>query len=807
MRTNSNTKTRFLILFATLLLIINPLLAQQPTQTIRGRVIDKQGQFPLPGANIIILDREPLTGTSTDAQGQFRLEQVAAGRISLKVSYMGYKEVVLTAIEHIGGKETVLHVELEESVITGEIVEITANRDKTRPINTLAAVSARGFTLDETQRYAGSRNDVARMASNFAGVQGASDSRNDIIIRGNSPSFLLWRYEGVDIPNPNHWAAFGTTGGPVSILNINVLTNSDFLTGAFPAEYGNALSGAFDLKMRSGNNERHEFVGQMGFNGVELGAEGPLFKNLRGSYLINYRYSTMAVFEKVGMNFGTTGTPYYQDVAFKINLPGTRLGSLSIFGMGGRSTIDLWDSKRDTAISKVDYYGGEGFDLTNGADVAVLGISNTILHSQSFYTKTTLAATYHYSGTRLDSLTPVTLDKTPWYRANLNETKFSASWVANKRFSAKNNLKAGITASMRMLNLYDSIFKPSEQAFKDIRNFEGDAWLLQPYANLNHRFNDAVSLNMGLHYQYFLMNQTSSLEPRLGLRWELNPRQIVSIGAGKHSQLLPVTEYFELKRLQDGTYYKPKKDTEMMQSYHLVAGFQQILTPQSHLKVETYYQRLSQIPVAAIEKNSYSMLNQGANFGVWAPDSVKSTGTGTNYGLELTLERFLHRGFYGLFTASVFDSKATGSDEVERNTAFNTNYVFNLLAGKEWNLPVKPGKNLKSQKLNVNIKSTWSGGQRYVPYAPVWNEQAQRYNRQFDYSQAFSKQYKDYFRTDLSISFKVNSGKITQEWAVEVTNLFGNKNIFNEKFNTRTGESSFNYQLPRMIIPQWIIHF
>ena len=215
-------------------------------------------------------------------------------------------------------------------------------------VNKMATVSARSFSVEESNRFAGSKNDVARMAQNFAGVQGADDSRNDIIIRGNSPSGVLFRMEGIDIPNPNHFARFGTTGGPISMLNNNVLSNSDFLTGAFPAEYGNAIAGVFDLKMRPGNNEDHEFMFQFGFNGLELMAEGPISKKRKSSYLVNYRYSTLQLFKYMGINFGSTAVPNYQDASFKLNFPSKR-GLTSVFGMGGYSTINILAEEADSS--------------------------------------------------------------------------------------------------------------------------------------------------------------------------------------------------------------------------------------------------------------------------------------------------------------------------------------------------------------------------------------------------------------------------------------------------------------------------
>ena len=250
---------------------------QTITQTIKGVVVDKQSQTPIPGAIIQVVNSNPLLGTSTNEQGEFKITNVPIGRLQIKIQVISYKEKYIT-INLNAGKESITNIELEESVIQGQEVVVIAEQDKTKTNNKMSTVSSRLFSAEEAARYAGSRNDPARMAANFAGVSGANDSRNDIIIRGNSPIGILWRLNGLDIPNPNHFGNAGSTGGPISILNNNTLDNSDFMSGAFAADYGNATSGVFDLKMRKGNDEKHEFLVQMGFNGFELGAEGPFNK-------------------------------------------------------------------------------------------------------------------------------------------------------------------------------------------------------------------------------------------------------------------------------------------------------------------------------------------------------------------------------------------------------------------------------------------------------------------------------------------------------------------------------------------------
>ncbi|MFW5708357.1 MAG: carboxypeptidase regulatory-like domain-containing protein, partial [Bacteroidota bacterium] len=232
------------------------------TQTVRGRVTDAFTGLPLPGATVIIPDTDPLQGTTTCPDGFFHLENIQLGRITIRVSMMGYQPAVVQNLLLTSGRELVVEVKLEEKVYTLGEVEVRPDIRKDQPTNEMAMVSARSFTIDETERYAGSMGDPSRMAANFAGVSSVSDQRNDIVIRGNSPLGLLWRLEGVEIPNPNHFGSLGSTGGPISMLNNNQLTNSDFYTGAFPAEFGNALAGAFDLRLRNGNNRKHEHMGQ-----------------------------------------------------------------------------------------------------------------------------------------------------------------------------------------------------------------------------------------------------------------------------------------------------------------------------------------------------------------------------------------------------------------------------------------------------------------------------------------------------------------------------------------------------------------
>lgn len=799
---------RILLLLPLLLIVFSAISQNQLKQTIRGKVIDKNTQIPLPGANIILLNTDSIIGTSTDLNGKFRIDNIPLGRAGIKVSYIGFNEVIFNNLNLISGKEMILTIEMEEMAIMSEELVITAHYEKSQAINEMATVSARGFTVEETERYAGSRNDVARMASNFAGVRGTDDSRNDIIIRGNSPSGLLWRMEGVDIPNPNHYGATESTGGPVSILNNNQLANSDFMTGAFPAEYGNALSGVFDLKMRNGNDEKHEFMGQIGFNGLELGAEGPISKKNGSSYLINYRYSTLEFFNLLGINFGTgTAIPKYQDFSFKVNLPQTKLGSFSIFGIGGTSDISILDSQADTTNEALDFYGGEGFDLVNGSDMAVVGISHTYLINSTTYSKLVLAGTYHDFRVTIDSLSQDDYTLYPYFRNSHKEQKLFANYYLNKKLNSQHTIKVGFTASFTKYDFIDSAYIDEENRFRTVTQFDGKTQLFQPYLLWQYKISNSVTLNTGLHYQHFFYNDTWSFEPRAGIKWRTQPNQTFSFGYGYHSQLAPITLYFNTVRLPNDTYQYTNKNLDMTHSQHFVLGYDWNINSNLRLKSEVYYQYISNAGVDGNKSNSYSTLNQGANFYVWSPDTLINNGTGNNYGLELTLEKFLSNGLYYLVTTSFYDSRYKGSDGINRNTAFNGNYILNGLIGKEWVLGRKPGKEIKKQLLLlVDIKTTFAGGQRYTPIIPVQTGE-NSWAATYDDDNAYLEQFDDYFRTDFRIALKQNSKKISMEWAIDIQNLFNTQNMFSQNFNTSTGEIEYMYQMGILVIPQFKIIF
>ncbi|MGD1892999.1 MAG: TonB-dependent receptor domain-containing protein [Cyclobacteriaceae bacterium] len=787
------------LIFSWIIIFVSSLYAQNPaTQTLRGQIVDAQSKFPLVGVNVIVLDTEPMIGTATDTDGYYTLENVPVGRQALQVSIIGYAARTIPNVMVTTGKQVVLDVSLEESVLMGEEIVITAESDKTATNNELATVSSRSFNLEETGRYAGSRNDPARMAANFAGVAANNDDRNDIIIRGNSPSGLLWRLEGSNIPNPSHYGSLSSTGGPVSMLNYNVLDKSDFLTGAFPAEYGNALAGVFDLQLRRGNTEKREFLGQVGFNVFELGMEGPFSKKSKASNIANYRYSTLGVFQALGIDFGTgAATPEYQDLTFKVDVPTKKAGRFTVFGIGGVSNIDLLGSEEDLEANNENLFGDENQDSYLNYRTGIVGLSHLYYFNPTTSYKLSLAASRQESHFYSDSLSIEDRSPIPNEEADFINNKLSAHLMLNKKFSARNNVTVGLITDLYDFDLVNRRIVPGDE--RPLRDSQGQSLLTQVYAQWQHRFNDRLTLNTGINYQNFEVSSSNSIQPRAGLQYRVNDRQTIAVAYGRHSQTQPLETYFTQTPLSDGSVVESNRNMDFTNSQHYVLSYDHSLSSSLRLKVETYYQNIDGAPVESLQPSSFSMLNAGADFAPIDNAFLVNEGEGRNYGLELTLERFYNRGYYFLFTTSLFSSEYKGSDNVWRSTAFDGGYVTNLLGGKEF----KVGR--KNNTLNLDIRLTASGGNRYTPIDFERSEELGYEVRRDDL--AFSEQFNDYFRTDLKISYRINAKRATHEFGVDIQNITNRENEFTRIYNPRTNTVQTQNQIGLFPVPQYRITF
>jgi CarboxypepD_reg-like domain/TonB-dependent Receptor Plug Domain len=786
---------RICIIYFLLTTFYFPAQSQEITQTLRGTVIDQVTNSPLPGATVILLNSSPLNGMNTDIDGNFRIDKVPVGKKTLRVTYLGYKEQIIPNIIINSGKEMVLTITLEEDFIQGKEVEITAETDKRKALNEMSKVSARTFSVEETQKFAAAVNDPARMASSFAGVVSTDDGNNLISIRGNSPNGLLWRMEGIEIPNPNHFSAPGSAGGGISILSSQTLANSDFLTGAFAAEYGNALSGVFDLKLRKGNNEKQEFTFQAGFLGIDLSAEGPIRKNYNGSYLVNYRYSTLSLLNNIGVNVGE-GVTTFQDISFNISVPTKKAGIFSLFGFGGLSKQD-YQAKKDSSKWENEF---ERYNSIFSSNTGAVGLSHSIILNNKAYLKTTLSASASAAGYDAEILLDDNYKPEKRHDELNDNNKFTFSSVLNYKQNARLNFRSGVIASRTDYTIEKRTYDGDLMKLITHIDTKGSLYTMQLFTQASYQITEKLEANAGVHYHQLFLNNSISAEPRASISYEINTNNNISLGYGLHSQIQPIGVYFAKINYNNGFVLTPNKNLDFSKSHHLVLAYDRNITQYMHVKVEMYYQSLYNIPVRSDIKNSFSITNEANGY---ITDPLANNGKGSNYGVDLTLEQFMRKDLYFLLSGSLYDSRYKGSDGVEHDTRYNGNYSMTFTAGKE----IKTGSGFKNRIIGINIKTMYRGGFRDTPIdfdASVNNSDNETV---YFEDEAFSIKYPDYFRTDIRISLKRNRLKATHTMALDIQNVSNRKNIYGKFYDANSGTIKTYYQTPLIPIFSYKIEF
>ena len=781
----------FFCLFSTLL--------SAQTQTVRGTVIDKISTAPIPGATISVVGAEPPIHAVTDADGVFHLKDVPVGNRSFAISAFDYKDVTLQNITVNAGKELVLTINMEEDITKIDEVVVIGKSDKTKPLNELSAVSTRTFSTEEAQKFAAAVNDPARMASSFAGVVTAGDGNNHISIRGNSPNGLLWRMEGVEIPNPNHFSNVGTAGGGISILSSQLLSNSDFSTGAFAAEYGNALSGVFDLRLRKGNNEKREFTVQTGFLGIDLAAEGPFKKGYDGSYLINYRSSPLNLLGKMGRPIGEANTTF-QDLSFHVYLPTRKLGKFSAFGFGGLS-YQTTSAEKDSLLWQEDDFLrlNTNFYSNTGA----VGFTNTKLFSNRSYLKTALVFSGTENGYEQDELQYDYTSLIRNYEQRFVQNKLTLSSTYTQKLNAKNNLRTGIILNRLGYSLIQQDMGDTTVLIQQI-NESGNTETAQAFFQWNCRPSEKWTTNLGMHYFQLFLNNTYSIEPRASVRYDFLPKHHLTLGYGLHSQLQPIGVYFTEKEVNlpngeaGGQLTYPNRKLELSKAHHLVFGYDIIINEHEHIKTEVYYQHLFNVPISSDSTSTYSILNSTDGF---PSEALTNKGLGRNYGIELTYERFLFKNLYYLLSASLYESKYQAANGTWYDTRFNTNYATTLTIGKEWQL-----KNMeKNRVIGFNIKSIYVGGFRYTPIDREASIAAGEVR--FNDKETYAKRMPDYYRLDIRFSLKRNYNKLTSTLALDIQNTTNRKNVGGQYFDDKTGDVKYWYQTSLIPIISYRLEF
>jgi len=753
-------------------------------QTVKGTVTDAVTGETLIGAAVKVVEL-PGTGGVTNIDGEFNFSIPQSGRYTIETSYIGYEPSVLKEVLVAGAKEVVLDITLREnsSELAEVVVKPRVNKEST--VNPTALAGGMMLSMEEASRYAGGYNDPARLVTAFAGVAGAGDG-NGISVHGNAPQFMKYRLEGVEIFTPNHFSGLYDAGyGMVSALNSNVITNSDFFVSTFNSSYNNALSGVFDVKMRSGNNSKFENGVQVGSVGIEWTSEGPISKKHNSSFIINYRFGFTTLAREMKI-LDTNGSAYdFQDLSFKLNFPTKKIGTFSVFALG------FIDKSWDTDLKIQDIHTIYDASYTDGRLYnAAVGVSHKIYFDNKWTWRTTAAynmqhnkVDMRYSGLEFDEdKKPIAFDGTshPFSYLKQNEDRAVFSTELSKQLNPRWLIQFGGEYSHRFFNLsyrtaeyvYDPVPDEPYYATKDNTGLASMFWsnLWKPTDNL--------SINFGVSGNYFLLSKDFSFEPRASVKWEPGKRHSISFGYGLHSMIEQLDAYFF--RNEDGAL--ANKDLGFSKAHHFLATYMYKFTDNLNLRFNAYYQYGFNVPVG-INGSTYCTVNRLFNY---VEEPLVNKGNTRNYGADITLEHYMSKGFYGQLNFSLFKAEYRGLDKKWRNQLYDRGYMFKVLGGKEWMM----GKR-KQNVFNVSAKYTLQGALRHTPI-DVAAMQANVENGIIDPNpiykdeEAMTLKFDPISLIDLTVSYKINCKKVSHTIAFEGINILQNETPYAQHYDFGT---------------------
>ncbi|MCF2487986.1 TonB-dependent receptor [Dyadobacter sp. CY347] len=750
-----------------LLFFITPAFAQNINSTIRGTVRDFDTRSPLVGATVSL--SSPQTGTITDSEGAFRFDNLPTGRYQLSVSYVGYETVRIPELLLESGRENVQQVrlapagkQLNEAIVTGA-----------RPV---AFNSVQEITIEQTLRYAATYMDPARVATSFPGVAAANDQANGLVIRANSPNSMQWRLEGVEIVNPNHLSNAGTfsdrptsTGGGVNILSTQLLGTSQFLSGPFPAQYGNVNGGILDMQLRNGNDEKTEFTAQASLLGLDFAAEGPFSKKSKASYLVNYRYSFTGLLGAVGVKFGGEDIRF-QDLSFNLNFPTAKGGKFTVFGMGGISSNTFEPDKDTTAWEFAK--DGQNILYKNRMFASGLTFEQPLGNKLSLRTalvgSTLYSSRVAYGVNSRNSQRNELLDD-----QELVNGKVSLNTTLTYRFNPRVRFQGGLFVT---LNQYETDVWSANTNLKSL--------VFQPFVKWSFQVAPRISAEVGLHAMLSQVEKTDKLsalpEPRAAIKWQLNETDQLSASFGLHSQMQTAGLY--ATRISDTDFYS-NKNLSPTRSQQVVLGYQKSLPKNSSLKIEAYYQHLFDVPVGQGMRDNYSAVNLIEEI---PSVFMKNTGSARNYGIEASFQKLLTNDFYLLVSGSLYDATYVDLLGQRHKSRFNGRHTFSLTSGKEF-------KSGNESLWGVNVKVLWLGGFRDKPIDAAYSKilKTTLYEEQSHYS----VKMKDYFRPDLRVYWKKSKTKFSRTLSIDLQNVSGTKNEAYRYFDKRKDSVVTQYQL------------
>lgn len=748
---------RILFLF---LIVCTSTVAQEITQSVTGQVRDRVTGEPVVNANISLFQNELLiTGTSTDATGSFVLT-TAPGRYRLIISFTGYQSEEQELLV-IAGKQARVQIVLSESArVLSEVVVETPY---------LPEPGVTSLSIEKALRVPANFFDPVRMLVSYPGVVTANDQANSIVVKGYSPNALLWRLQGLDIVNPNHLANAGTlsdkpvaNGGGVNILSAQLMDKTDFYSGNLPANYGNALAGVMAMSLRPGAIDNMHYTAQASLIGMDVAAEGPLNKNHKSSFLVNYRYSTIGLLSKMGIDFGDEAINF-QDLSFHLNFPGKAGGNLSAFGFAGWSDNRFeakpesdWQEEKDRYT--IDYNGQVyGVGVVNQFKPGFVSISAGASLSGQMQDRTSQGTDVPYTAIYSE-------------RYQSDRLLFSSFLKIVRKISVHGSIETGITANYlnnamdvaTVSPLYIDAFYPNVQGTVD-----GALW--QPYVNWSQQIG-SFNFNAGIRYVNFGYNSSDAWEPRLSINKRFG-NNLLALSYGSTSQWQQIQTY-----LASGN-----EDLPLTKSNQLTLEWKHQVKTGLSLTSSVYYHQLYDAPILP-GYPMYSLINQWEEF---PEGNLEAVGKGRNYGVETSIEKRFYSDLYFMVSGSYYQSQFQISENTYDDTRFNGRFTSSFLSGKEW----KQG----NKTFGIHARLLYTGGLRQAPID--FFASSLTGTTIYNVLQGYTVMLPDYFRTDLRVSWRKNKAGYTRTISIDIQNVTNYRNMAGYYFDTLLQEITPRYQL------------
>lgn len=751
-----------LYLFLLFIVVCSNISYAQTTGEISGRVIDKFNQRNLSEVSVSVFSGdEILTGGQTNESGFFSIPDIPTGFYKLRISLLGYNTRLIDDVIVRSGTPTNLTIELSP-ITTEEIVVEDARFSKPLDIST----SFKSLTFEEIRRTPGGFEDIGRVVQTLPGVSFVNDGRNDLIVRGGSPSENLFIVDNISVPNINHFGSQGATGGPVSIINLEFIREVDFITGGFSAKYGDKLSSVLDIKLREGN--RNNFQADINLSGTGFGAvlEGPIGSEQRGSWLVSARRSYLdLIFNAAGFGFVPEYTSFQAKGVYELNKSNT----LTINAIGNLDKVRFNNEDEEKRQDNESILSNNQTGYVNGFEL------KSLLSSTSF-SLISLGRTFtNYSFAARDS------NFIERFKNNSKEGETTLKAEYTKSVNPSLILETG--AGFRLINFENEIFQRPDTLFVinpqtnepytlpelDFAD-NTDTYKAFGFVSSTVRFLNDISLNVGIRYDRFnLINDKDYFSPRASITIPLTPKFFLN---GSYGIFYQSPSYIWLVANENNRFLKNIK------SEHYVGGVEYLFDAGLRVTLEGYYKNYSNYPVST--NRPYLILaNSGGNFETveeFGLEPLTSDGTGFSRGLELFIQKTLTENFYGALNLTLFEAKYKALDGVERRSSFDNRFIFNAFGGYRF-----------GAGWELSGKFRYIGGRPFTPINPE-----NGFQKVEDYN---TVNLPDFTRLDLRLDKRWNFSSWSLITYIDIQNVTSKKNITGYKWNKFKSEIEANESL------------